>query len=165
MSLFSFRHTRCLNPLSPFLGQSCSDFSPVKSKGKFLHPSRTIAEYLQTLKDNYSQAVSWTRAARFYNPAPMICWSFKTLTWLKVARPDILILGNAKFVSLSRLPWALFRHFFEFGALFYISSTVEHLIDFWAEFEHFFAFGETFQHIFQNFPFVKCNILSLKRFQ
>ena len=58
-----------------------------------------------------------------------------------------------------------FSALFEFGALFYISSTLERSIDFWAESEHFLAFWETFQHIFHNFPHVKCNILSLKCFQ
>ena len=32
--------------------------------------------------------------------------------------------------GLSRLRWALFEHFFEFGALFYVSSTLEHFLDF-----------------------------------
>jgi len=31
--------------------------------------------------------------------------------------------------------------FFEFGALFYISSTLEHFLDLWAEFENLRFFG------------------------
>ena len=41
-------------------------------------------------------------------------------------------------LGLSRLRWALLRHFFEFGTLSYVSNTLEHLIDFWGEFEFFF---------------------------
>ena len=53
-----------------------------------------------------------------------------------------------------------FWHFFEFGALFYIPSTLEFFLDFWAEFEHhcaswvqhlsnfFFAIFHMFNSIF-----------------
>ena len=37
--------------------------------------------------------------------------------------------------GMSRLRWALCRHFFEFGALFHISNILEHLLDFEAEVE------------------------------
>ena len=37
--------------------------------------------------------------------------------------------------GMSRLRWALCRHFFEFGALFHISNILDHLLDFEAEVE------------------------------
>ena len=37
--------------------------------------------------------------------------------------------------GMSRLRWALCRHFFEFGALFHISNILEHLLNFEAEVE------------------------------
>ena len=49
---------------------------------------------------------------------------------------------------MSRLRWALFRHFFEFGALFYISSTLEFFRDFWAELSIISLFGQHLSTLF-----------------
>ena len=66
-------------------------------------------------------------------------------------------------LSLSRLPGSFGTHFsnlehnfFEFRALFYISSTLEHLIDFWAEFEHFFRFLGIFFTVFHMLNAIFC---------
>ena len=55
---------------------------------------------------------------------------------------------------MSRLRWALCRHFFEFGALFHISNILDHLLDFEAEGEqqllrqHLRTFFFTIFHMF-----------------
>ena len=48
-------------------------------------------------------------------------------------------------VGLSRLRWAPFEHFFEFGALFCILSTLKHFFALWATFEQYFTFRENFE--------------------
>ena len=48
-------------------------------------------------------------------------------------------------LGLSRLRWAPFEHFFEFGALFCILSTLTHFFALWATFEEYFTFRADFE--------------------
>ena len=48
-------------------------------------------------------------------------------------------------VGLSRLRRAPFEHFFEFGALFCILSTLKHFFALWATFEQYFTFRANFE--------------------
>ena len=53
--------------------------------------------------------------------------------------------GGDLIVGLSRLRWAPFEHFFEFGALFCILSTLKHFFSLWATFEQYFTFRPNFE--------------------
>ena len=55
--------------------------------------------------------------------------------------------NNNKNKNKTRSPSSA-RHF---CGTFYISSTIEHFLDFWAKFEHFFAFWATLKHFVLQF--------------
>ena len=55
-----------------------------------------------------------------------------------------------------KLETTVIRHVQIALGTFYISSTIEHFLDFWAKFEHFFAFWATFFTIFHMFNAVFC---------
>ena len=52
---------------------------------------------------------------------------------------------HSSHVGLSRLRWAPFEHFLEFGALFCILSTLKHFFALWATFEQYFTFRANFE--------------------
>ena len=62
----------------------------------------------------------------------------------KIPKRNYSIFLQKPCIGLSRLRWAPFEHFFEFGALFCILSTLKHFFALWATFEQYFTFRATY---------------------